>query len=331
MIKKSFFSISIFLLSSLVFAAREKPPSWLKNPEREYPSDKFIRGEGDGNSIKAAQNAALIQISLYFNTQTEIMTTAVNELQQIVKDENTSFESRKSMKQVGSIKSEADFFCVNFTDAYYDKKNDKYSVLAYINKKEAADIYTMRINSLLEAIASYRNYAKTENEPFLAVTSMHKAEVLAKICSHYIQNETTIVPSDSGKYEDALKMVSLVSAERNAMKKDITFSISMNQNDKRFDPIFSATSAVLEKYGYAYSLRNSTYKIIIDISCAEEHYSNGDYVRASLDVLILNNSGEGVYTYSKAFPRIGRKTMEMTYTSVVSKIKQDLEENFLTE
>ena len=105
----------------------------------------------------------------------------------------------------------------------------------------------------------------------------------------------------------------------------------MNQKDKRYDPIFSTVASILERDGYAYSLKDSNYKIIIDVSALEETYETGPFVRASLDILIVNNAGNGVYTYSKAYARTGSKTWEQAYTRAVSKIKQDLEENFLSE
>ena len=204
-------------------------------------------------------------------------------------------------------------------------------VIAYINKKEAAQIYTLRINALMEAVNAYRDYARGEREPFLAVQALHKAKVISNLAEKYIHNETIIIPADTEKWQNALKTISLIPAEQNALKKYVTFSIQMSRKDKRFDPIFSTVAALLEKKGYAYSVSNSNYKIIIDISCLEESYATGEFVRPSVDVLIVNGAGAGVYTYSKALPRTGSKTMEQAYTRAVGKIKQNLEENFLAE
>ena len=212
-----------------------------------------------------------------------------------------------------------------------NKKSDKFTVLAYINKKEAAEIYTSRIKALIESVNAYHNYARTEKESFLAVTALHKAKVLSSLCEKYIHNETIIVPSDSEKWQEALKTIAFIPAELNALKKNVTFSIHLNQKEKKYDPVFSTVAGLLEKYGYAYSINDSNYKIIIDISCIEESYEKGEFIRPSVDVLILNNSGTGVYSYSKSLPRTGSKTMAQAYTRAITKINQDLEENFLSE
>ena len=105
----------------------------------------------------------------------------------------------------------------------------------------------------------------------------------------------------------------------------------MNQQEQKYDPLFSCVAGVLEAIGCSYSLEDSKYKIIIDVSCIEEEYEAGPFVRASADVIIVNNNGNGVYSYSKAFPRTGSTTMEQAYTRAITKIKQDFEENFLAE
>ncbi len=326
---KRLFVLIIALASAFCFA--DDVPSWLKKPEKEFPTKEYIRATGSGNSEKAAQNAAISQISLYFDTKTDVLTLAVKQSGEIIAGDKSFFASSQSFQQLTQITSNAEFFCVKFTDSWYDKKSDKFTVLAYINKKEAAQIYTARITALMEAVNAYRDYAKSEKEPFLAVTALHKAKVVSNLCEKYIHNETIIVPSDTEKWQGALKTISLIPAEHNALKKNVTFSIHLNQKDKRFDPIFSTVASILERYGYAYSVKDSNYKIILDISCIEESYEKGEFVRPSVDVLIVNNAGTGVYSYSKALPRTGSKTMDLAYSRAVTKIKQDLEENFLAE
>lgn len=325
---KKFLLFIVVLASSFCFA---DVPGWLKKTEKEFPIKEYIRATGEGNSEKTAKNAAISQISLYFDTKTEIASLALKEMNSILVEDKKMFESRQSFQQAAKITSNAEFFCVKFTDSYYDKKSDKFTVLAYINKKEAAQIYTARITALMEAVNAYRDYAKSEKELFLSVQALHKAKVVSNLCEKYIHNEIIIVPSDTEKWQGALKTISLIPAEQNALKKNVTFSIHMNQKEKRLDPIFSTVAGILEKYGWAYSVANSNYKIIIDISIIEESYDAGEFVRPSVDLLIVNNAGSGVYTYSKALPRTGSKTMEQAYTRAVTKIKQDLEENFLAE
>lgn len=322
--KKVCFFMLLFA-SSVCFA---EVPQWVKTPEKTYPTSKYIRAIGEGTSIKSAQNAALADISLFFNTQIEVITVAIEKMKQENKEQ---FSSSQSYEQTANISSTAEFFGVKFTDAYYDKKHDKYSVLGYIDKDEAAQVYKSHISSLMQTVNSYRESAKKEKEPFLQVSSLAKAKKASDLAQQYINIETIIFPADTQKFQKELIIISLIPSELDELKKQMTFSITMNQGEKKFSPIFSCVAGILESKGCSYSEVESKYKIIIDLSCIEENYEAGPFVRASTEVLIENADGNGVYSYSKAFPRTGSTTMEKAYTRAVTKIKQDFEENLLTE
>lgn len=326
---KRFFLAALAALFAVCFA--QTVPSWLTKPEKEFPKDKYIRAVGEASSVKAAQNSALAEISLYFNTKVDVVNVAVNSASAVAKDGAETFSSSKSFKQIANVSSSSEFFCISFTDPFYDKKADKYSVLAYINKAEASEIYKNRIASLMESINLYSDSAAKEKEVFIAASSLSKAAVMGNLCEKYIHNETLMVPSESDSYKADLKKIAAVRSERDALKKRMTFFIEMEQKDKVFAPVYSKLSSIMEKRGYAISLSGASYTIKVNLACAEENYEAGPFVRPSVDIAILNAGGSGVYSYSKAFPRIGSKTMEQAYTRAVSKVTQDLEENFLAE
>ncbi len=325
----SFFAALLFAATSLLFA--DSPPSWLKSPEKEFPTKDYVRAVGEGASVKAAKSAALAEISLYFDTKVETLTQAAKKFSAVLKDGKEEFSKSQTVAQIANISSSAEFFCVNFTDPFYIAKTDKYATLAYINKKEAAGLYKSRIEALEQSVGVLLSSAQNESEPFLRAASLQKAKPLVSLAEQYIKTLGLLDSSANGAYKEAQKKFSRVDGELAALKNDLTFSIKMNQTDKKFAPISSTIAAIIEKRGFACSQAGANYIVKIDISCAEEEYEAGPFVRASLDAAVVNNAGSGVYAYSKAYPRVGSKTMEQAYTRTVSKIKQDLEENFLAE
>ena len=326
--KLLFLTVAIFSLTgSLCFA--ETPPSWLLKPEKDFPSKEYLREIGEGSSVNAAKSAALAALSLYFDTRVETVTQAVKRMDSVLAEGSETFSKSQSIAQVSKISSSAEFFCVNFTDPYYDKKRDKYFSLACINKKEAAGVYKARIAAASEAVESLYSRAKKEPDFFLKAAALQKAKAFSVVGERYIKMETLLVPSDSSSYQETLKEFSRLDSEILSLKKDLTFSIQMNQKEKKYDPIFSTVASVAEKRGFSYSLSNANYKIVIDLSFVEEDYDAGPFVRSNVDILIVSKSGSGVYSYSKAYPRTGSKTMDMAYSRAVFKINQDLEENFL--
>lgn len=323
----SFFVFSIILMAA--FCA--DIPKWMKNPDLEYPETEYIKAIGEGSSAQLAKNNALAEIALFFDTKVNVLKLSVEELRSVDSGENSAFITNELHQQVAKISSEAEFLCVKFTESYYDKKSKKYTVLSYINKNDAYPLYKSRIDALMNSIDSYCEHANQEKEPFLSVVSLKKAQRLGVLAERYIRAIMTIEPSDVGLFKPSLQKITLIQNKIDELKPKMTFSIALLQNDKRYDQIFSTAAEILEKEGDAYSLKNSKYKIAIDITCLEEQNDAGDFIRPSINILIVNNEGTGVYTYSKAYSKIGSKSMEQAYIRTVSKIKQDLQENFLSE
>lgn len=308
-------------------------PSWVKKPEKEFPSSVFIRALGEGDSAKAAQSAAIAEISLFFDTKTEVVTEAVKGIQLVSGNGGLEKRNSQSIAQVAEISSCAEFFGAQFTDSYFDKKKKKHFVLAYLNRNDAALLYKSRISALMGAVASYRAEAFSCGEPFVAERALSKAVVLAPAAERYIHAETTIIPADTKTYAESLGILSSLPAECSAMKKNVSFSVSVSGDGaEKFPSISTVVSSVAAKKGYVSSASGSAlYDIVVEVSASEENFEIGPFVRPSLDISIRNKSGAGVYSYSKQFPRVGAKTLDMAYTRAFVKIKQDVEENFLSE
>ena len=318
------FSVFVFFAVNCAAAPSKKAPAWLTDdPHLIYSENEYLTAIGEGNSDSLARDDALNKLSQYFDTKVHSEGLAIRATN------DSSFSS--SSLQTVSVESEADLFCVNFTDSFFDKKNAKYFILAYINKKEAAEIYRSKIEALLSSITQNQKNARNEREVFFKALLLRKSAEFCESAEKYIQYETALIHDDVEKYKPALVDMTKIFSELDSLKPQLTFSITMNQKEKRFNPVFSTLAEALEKQGFSYSVNDSMYRIIADISCEEEVYETGPFVRPSLDVLIVNKNGEGLYTYSKAYGRTGAKTMEQAYTRSVSKITKDLAENFMTE
>ena len=320
--------LTAFLLVPL-FA--ESVPEWHKKAEKAFPSAKYIRAEGEGSTAKSAKSDAVSQISLYFETKSTVVTEAVESASQIISNDSAKVSLDKDFVSVSNVQSAADFFCLSFTDVFHDEKHDKYYVMAYIDKAESALIFTSRINALEKAISGYKDYAKSEKEPFLSLNALHSAKVLAELCERYIKSETLINPSDVPKFQGLLESLATLGVEYTERKKDVSFSIEMKESDKRYDPLFVSIAESLEKRGFVFSPVDALYNIVVSVSCIEETYEAGTFVRPSLEIVIVNKAKKGVYTYSATLPRTTGKTLEQAYTRVVGKLKANVEENFLKE
>ncbi len=325
--RKIFLFINLLVLFvGLCFAGE---PTWLKKPEKEYPKSKFLMAIGVAQTPKQAQDDALQEISLFLNAKIEVATTVLKESKSFIDGDKTLFADKVSIHQISNISSNADLFCVNFTESYYDKKKKNYSVLAYINKQDAVTVYHQRILSLIDSVDSYKKYADTENEPFLAAGALQKARILSELAKTYIQTIGTIFPGEDSKYSEQLSVIKKVQEDLESYKNIMIFDFAFP--DEKLRSISDKLASILEENGYRCSQKNASYKVCLNYDFIEENYDAGPFVRPNGQIEIKNADGKSVYSYSKAYGRFGGKTLDQAYTRGIFKIKEDLEENFLKE
>ena len=100
--KVSLFIVMIFS-SALCFA---EVPSWLKHPEKEFPTSEYIRSIGEGSSEKIAKNSAIADVSLYFDAKTDVLTSAVKNSSAVLSGDKAVFTTSQSYSQIANIRSE---------------------------------------------------------------------------------------------------------------------------------------------------------------------------------------------------------------------------------
>lgn len=157
---KKFISIIVLLMcSALCFAT---VPKWFVNLENEFPTDKYIRATGEGDSDTSAKQAALTNLSVYFPSSFESKTYA----QSNKTKKNSNYTSNASIEQNTMVSTATEFFVVHYTQTYYDKAEKKYSVCAYIDKAEAFDIISQKISFYEHDFFQTTTLARTEREDF---------------------------------------------------------------------------------------------------------------------------------------------------------------------
>ena len=116
--KRTFFISLMFLCSVLCSAAA---PAWKLNPEKQFPSEKYIRAIGEGNSEGAAKKAALAELSGYFSQTITAETESYQKSRMAGDNYGTSSDLRESV----IVHSDSELFCVRYTDCWKDPKSKK--------------------------------------------------------------------------------------------------------------------------------------------------------------------------------------------------------------
>ncbi len=304
-------------------------PKWLDNLEAMYPSEEFLRTIGEGSTLKQAENEAITELSQSFNTKVKVVNQAIKDYNSIVTEEKTDISKKYSFHQEAQISSKADLFCLKFSEPYFDKKQKRYFIVGYINKKNASKYYQHKIDDLMLQIKTIIDFAKKEHEPLYSILNFQKASKLTKIGSYYIDAAVIINPEDSEKYKEYAKLNSLIQGNVKAQRNRGTFMISCN--DSRYNSVCVGISSILESSGFIISQTNPSYRIFVDLHFSEEEYEAGNFVRPDICITVRNSVGKEIESYSKLYPRYTHKNLNNAYKLALVRIQQDLEENFLLD
>ena len=184
------------------------------------------------------------------------------------------FSKKEKLHREAEITSEVELYRIHFTDSYYEKKRKTYFVCAYVNKDELSQVYTSKINSLIDSEKVLLSASNKENEPFYTVLNYQKAKLYGELARGFIDNLLAILPENAGQYEAFLLEQDKIDELIIAQKRNISFSVSCKE--ERAKALISGIASILEESNFVYS-KKALYNIDVDVSFTEEHYEAGDF------------------------------------------------------
>lgn len=330
--KKICFILLSVCFVTLAFAKpKEKKliPLWISDLNAAYPASEFLRATGTASNQKTAENNALGNIAKFFGAKVKSFTQSVSDYSSVLKDGMLDFSQTDSLINTIEVNSDAEFYCVEFEQCYYDSVKKTYTALAYIDRKKAAEVYRGKIKSLMTEFHKDEKSIQKHSEPLFIALSYHRAILYGSIIELLIEN-AIILDGPRPEYQEFQSLFSDYKVKFETIKKTITFRTKTNTEwGKSID---AAVNSVLEESGFVYSPKNPMYNINIELSFGEpEILQAGIFVRGSIFCTVSNRDGMVIESYSKDYPRFTHRTQELAYSRAVFKIKEDLEENFLIE
>ncbi|MCK9169078.1 MAG: hypothetical protein M0P01_01540 [Treponema sp.] len=301
-----------------------KAPVWLTDTEKAYSQKNYITAVGEGENRHEAETDAVNYISLYFQTKTDIHCEAVREYNETA----AIFAKSQSLTEHSVISSDAEFFCIHFTDPYFDEREKKFTVLAYIDRAEAAAVYGVKIDENMNDIHTILSCAEKQPEILYAAVAYKNAEIIAAVTGELIHNAVLVNPSSREKYLTDEKLLSSVPSLLDAEKNAMTFCVKSVSYDDR--QITDTISSVLEKDGFSNSPDKYIYIVFYDLVFREEKHDTAAFVYPTLKISIQNKQKKVIESYSKVYEKCGHLNLEGAYTRAVMKITDDINKNFLS-
>lgn len=299
------------------------------NKDAVYPRDEFLSVSGTGSTVESARMLALNALSMTFKTQTKVFNDYVSVFLSSSENGKSSISKNEELVQNIDVISDTEFYCVEFSDSYFDKKQGKYAVIAYINRKKAALYYESRVMPLILQMYNSMEISSSEREPLYRIMELQNAVLLGNLAESLIQNSIILNDSHFSKYEKDLAEIARIRNRFEKEKNEITFSVRCAH--KRGQPVITGLSSILEQSGFISSRNNPSYIINVKLKFIEEKYEAGDFVRPVVNIEVSDMVGRVVSSYSKNLLCCTHSSMELAYTRAIHAVLEDLEENFLIE
>ena len=116
-------------------------PDWMTNPKSVYPESRFLVAVGEGDTRRAAENAAAANLSRIFEAHIESDERLIDQ----TRETETSYEQRSDYTADINILSAQTLYNIQHAEAWQDAKGRVHAI-AYLNRNETAGIYRSKID-----------------------------------------------------------------------------------------------------------------------------------------------------------------------------------------
>lgn len=311
----------IFLTSTLCFSTS---PNWLIKLEKVFPTEKYIRAIGEGSSISFAKQTALSELSSYFEQTIESQTYATKKITQ----NNLFAEETSNIQQNFISTTKSEFFQVEYTDFFYNKKTQKYFICAYINKENFWKVLSQKIKTTISNSNILIQKIKIQNEPLKKVFYYNQVKNFYDEFYKLYKIALCVYPKKCYTFLENLKKINEEIYSINNLINQISIKIDTTGDKEKF--IETKIFKLLSKNGFLISSQNGMYKLNAEIIWNENEF-NGVFSSFPKIIFLVYKNSELLKSFeicSEKFSTYNYQTLEKKEIFLLEKY---LDEFFLTE
>lgn len=315
-------NVLIFILglySALVFAGE---PKWITDVEKVFPSEDFIRADGEGMSEGAAKNAALAEVTTYFGQTIKTEISAVQNTRQL----NDVYKEKSDFVQNLNSSSKVDLFCVHYTQAWFNKKTGKYYVCAYIERDEMWQILEQKMDVISAEFDSVVQNSKSEKEPFKKLLILEKAKSIYDEYAKLYQMSLAVYSKRCGQYEAVLESSLKSLQELLVLKSQIVVSVQVD-GDKQ-NKVRTKICEVLTQKEIIISTENRTsanFALVASVIWNDSQLNSVYSSKPQLELTINGPQGV-VFSYSGICEKVASYNLQTTENLAFLRLEELLDE-----
>lgn len=303
-----------------------KVPAWAAHREVEYPSARYIVAEGEGATVKEAENHALSRISLFFNTTTEVSNDMLRQYNELDSGGAYSFSGRTGVVERAHVGSQAEFFGVRFAEPYAAR--GKSHALAYIDRDEAFRVYEADVAQNSALIESLLSVAESRSNPIAAYRCARSACGIAQFTENLVKNALIVRPKGSATLSAVAPLAERARAALPLCRSRCGFSVRVG-NDRQ-GVVGASLSKALESMGYS-GADSGGFTVAAEISAELTGGGKNRFVAPTMTVGAVSEDGTRFFSWSRSIPKVGSRSEDDAYRRAYLALCREIESSFAEE
>ncbi len=296
--------LAAVLLASCVTspALQQQPANGLRvSDEVLLSSSDYIAYRGRGSSAEAAKQNAHAGISRYFSSRISVNT--------VEKTRVTDSGSKSVLENVTQVLSDTELFAVHYTEVRTDTAQQKFSVIAYIDREEAWRMYKPKVQAAVDSFTGLYTQAQSKNDSWekaLLFLKAHKTAEKEKLPS-LLQFAFTLYPDSVDLYRQTEERFAGLPAEMHKTQKKCSFFIE--EVNTAQTQLAEVTREILTQVGFVHAETDSVnhYRCTVMLDASKAVLPAGVFFTPSVSISVSSGT-KTVFSYSKTLKRIGAST-----------------------
>jgi hypothetical protein len=292
--------------------------------KKVFPPEKFIRAIGEGSSITLAKKSALSELSSFFEQTIQTKIYATKKITQ----NNFVVEEFSNIQQDFLSSTNIEIYQVEYSDIYFNKKNQRYYVCAYINKENLWNFILKKIDSNILNSNIILEEIKNQSEPLRKVFYYKKIKDCYYEFYKVYQIALCTYPNKCDNFTEFSK---ILNGEIIKLKKLIgEISVKINTTGDKRKIIESKIFQLLAKTGFLISSQKGMYQLNTEIFLDENEF-NGIYsTQPKIKFSIYKNS-QIIKSFVIICENFSTYNYQILKRKQISLIEEYLDKFFLTE
>jgi hypothetical protein len=277
-----------------------EPPLWVGNLEAAFPGGAYIAVRGASGNLETVKEAALRELSLYFQTQVSSRT----DLSESYREQNGATSQSVQLEQQTLIQTETQLFAVRYTDPWQSPSTGLWETVAYIDRNEAWTLFEPRLSSKTAPFMAVFEAAESDPEPMRRFFRYRAAAV----------HDTAAMLA----YLDFAQILSPVRTAALSPVRDAIAALSQKTDQARFDAsvriecpvdmdgiILAALTRALSGEGFPVTADMSAAGTVCIAAVDEgmETREAGTFYNPALTVSVIGITGEALFSLTLKAPR----------------------------